>query len=139
MLFFWGVISFLLLIGLMSDEVLITINIHATYFLISNTHALYFAGIFLSFIGLIYFTIHKLKIVLIKWITIVHTLFTIIGTIFFLHPISLIQTKQYQGFPDIPVNINTELVLALMLIVGIQVLLLINISLGLFRKKKSIQ
>lgn len=138
---FWGAIIILLITNFIKKSELegsvLDINIHDTYFVVAHSHATYMACFFLAFIGLIYFTLNIFKLVLRTWLTIAHTLITVVGTLFLMYPISLIPMKQYEGFPTMPADLNTEIILVLLLIAAVQILLLLNISIGLIKKYNS--
>lgn len=140
-LIFWGCIPVLLLIGLIqNDEVkerAIDIAIHDTYFVIAHYHFIKFICYFFLVLGLIYFGLKSLKIELNKTLNTFHTLLTILITFFILYPFNVFKTKQYEGIPKFPEDLNLEISLAGIILLLVQLIFVINIVVSVIRNKKS--
>lgn len=76
---FLGLIVVLLLYGFYKGNEAISVNIHATYFVISWKHLMILVSFFCGILALGYFGMLKLNFVLINWMTVSHVLISLIG------------------------------------------------------------
>ena len=76
---FLGLIIVLLLYGFYKGNEAISINIHATYFVISWKHLMILISFICGILALGYFGMLKLNFVLINWMTVSHVLISLIG------------------------------------------------------------
>lgn len=138
-LIFWGAIPLLILISFIRktemESSALDINIHDTYFVIAHSHFTFITCLFIVFIGLIYYFLYKSKRELNPWLTLVHSLVTILAALFLMYPFHLMKTEQYEGFPTMSSDINVEIVIALLVMVFIQMILLVNVIFSFLRKK----
>ncbi len=78
---FIGLIVILLSFGFYKRMETIDINIHDTYFVTSWMYGMIVISFIYGLLGLIYFTLLKLKFKPINWMTVLHVLISIIGLI----------------------------------------------------------
>lgn len=76
---FLGLIVVLLIYGFYKGNEAISINIHATYFVISWKHLMILISFICGILALGYFGMLKLNFVLINWMTVSHVLISLIG------------------------------------------------------------
>jgi len=136
---FWGAIPLLLLISFIRkiemESSALDINIHDTYFVIAHSHFTLLVSVLIAFLGFIYFLSNKLKIILNVWLNLIHTLITIFGTLFISYPFTIVLGEQGSRFTDRVAYENAAIVIVILILVGCQLLLLINLILGILKKR----
>ena len=139
--FFWGSIPIVFLLGWIQTVELsdsgLDINIHDTYFVIAQFDLSVMIAVCLFILGLVYFTFKKLRIELKKWLNLVHTVITLLGTFYIAYPFDIFVASQPEGFPKYPADLNMEITIAIIVVVSIQLVLLINIGMSLLKKRAS--
>lgn len=142
---FWIVSVLIILVGLVLDNYpnsILDINIHDTYFVISNYHASIILFLFYFLTGFGYWIIQKvLNKQLVKYLTIFHSVI-LIGSFFFYWIVVLIgkfnlNDRTYNYSDDFEL-INIVLISELFLILFIATpIYIINLLIGIFRKSKT--
>ena len=138
-LLFLTLIVILLSFGFYKRNETIDINIHDTYFVISWMYALIIISFIYGLLGLIYFTLLKLKFKLINWVTITHVLVSIIG-LFAIFILSKLIRESVPGdftklIDDIDFNqkIGFGIWFSVFTVIGIQLLFFINVIYALIK------
>ena len=78
-LLFFMVVPILLVVGLISRDSLLDINVHDTFYVISHRHLTLLFSVIFGVIGLGYWSVYKLKGRLTKWMTLTHIILTFGG------------------------------------------------------------
>ena len=73
------VVPILLVVGLISRDLLLDINVHDTFYVISHRHLTLLFSVIFGVIGLGYWSVYKLKGRLTKWMTLTHIILTFGG------------------------------------------------------------
>ena len=73
------VVPILLVVGLISGDSLLDINVHDTFYVISHRHLTLLFSVIFGVIGLGYWSVYKLKGRLTKWMTLTHIILTFGG------------------------------------------------------------
>lgn len=135
-LFFIGIL-FLISSFFLFRKNIFNLNIHATYYVIRGTDLLRFSSGFIVMLATIYFIMDKLNINLNQILTYIHlltTIFLVILIIYFFYKIEIDQNKIVNIFEaKKQTDYNLLLVKTLILIVGFQILLILNIIVSLFK------
>ncbi len=124
----------MILIGVLSGDTTLDINVHDTYFIISHLHLSVLISILFGIMGFGYWVIQRSGRKLSKWLNWTHILLTFGGIL-----VVLILSRFYsQKFADYEFNMAlTQIInlIILLIIIG-QLVFPINIVYGLLRKKK---
>ena len=134
-LIFWAIIPLVVVYGFFNKGEILDINIGDTYFLITNSALIITISFFIAIQSCIYFLSEKFNLVLNRKLNFIHTIITLVGLLLFLFPINIFKAPQYEGFPKFPEELNTEMTLALITVVFVQILLVINLIIGLTKRK----
>ncbi|RKR11754.1 hypothetical protein C8C82_3819 [Flavobacterium sp. 81] len=142
---FWITAILILIIGFIlstDPESTLDINIHATYFVIANYHLtiLLFTSYFLM--GLGYWLVQKLlKKQLVKPLTIIHSVI-LLGS-FIIYWIAFFYGKLFLQNPEFPLFFDSRQLMNIILVDEVLLIMfvatpiyIINLLIGLFRKKK---
>lgn len=126
-----------LFIGLLTINKNLDIQLHDTYFVISNFHLGIFFGLTFGLIGLGYWNINKMNGDLLKSLSWIHVGLTIGGTLLILIFTSAADANSaMQGDYQSYKNINLALSGAIFIFVLSQPIYLINLFTGFYRRKK---
>ena len=131
-------IIFLLSILVQNDT--LDVNIHDTYYVISNFHVSILLTLLLSLIAFGYWMMIKADRRLNKWLNLSHILLTL-GSLLVPYTywiISLNFNSDSTVFNDYNSNLNTLLIFVIASIILGQIIFLINIVIGLLLKKRKI-
>jgi heme/copper-type cytochrome/quinol oxidase subunit 1 len=138
---FWFVAVIILLIGFLSPNSTLDINVHDTYFVIANFDVAITLFIFYFFNGFGYWSVQKvLKKQLEKYLTLIHTSI-LIGS-FVIYWLVLLYCKLFISNPSFPLFdesllINLTLLYEFILIIFVALpVYIINLLIGIFKKKK---
>ena len=139
-LIFWLSIPAILFIGITNWNGLLDLNIHDTYYVIASPHVAFLISILFLLIGLGYWLMGSFNLPLSKWLTLIHMVITIDGSII-MWIASLVYTKPVQDpdnivYDDSLATLNAIYVIGFMVILIGQLIFLINMGSGLLRKQK---
>ena len=132
-LIFLLAIPIIMLIGILSGDAVLDINIHDTYFVITHLHFEILISILFGIIGIGYWIMLKTGRKLSKWLNWTHIGLTFGGTL-----LVRILTKFYRPeFLEYEFNNNLTLIISLIILLMIigQLIFPINIIYGLTKKK----
>jgi len=127
-------IPIIMIIGFISGEAVLDINVHDTYYVITYIHLTTLISILFGIIGLGYWIMLKANRKLSKWLNWTHIGLTFGGTI-----IILILAQLYRKeIMEYEFNNNLTLIITLIILLMIlgQIIFPINIIYGLIKKKK---
>lgn len=125
-----------MLIGILSGEAVLDINVHDTYYVIANLHLAILISIFFGIIGIGYWIMLKADRKLSKWLNWTHIGLTFGGIL-----VVWILTKFYRTeFMEYEFNNNLTLIITLIILFMIigQIIFPINIIYGLIKRKHKI-
>ena len=129
---FWICIPLIVLIGMLEGgSAAIDINVHDTYFIIAAFHMAILNSILFGIIGFGYWLMQRFNRVLSKWLNWAHIILTL-GGLVILWIISWIRSN---SIPDSFDTLNMVAVITVLVIIFGQILYLINIFIGLFKKR----
>jgi len=141
---FWIVTVLIIIIGIVQNnnpKVFLDINIHDTYYVMSNFDSTIFISVCFFLMGTGYWIVQKLfKKKLVRFLTLIHSII-LIGS-FFLYWIIFFYNRRTQIDSNFPLfddfqSVNIVLVSELFLIVFIATpIYIINLLIGIFRKSK---
>ena len=136
-LIFWFLIPIMLLIGKVRGTDMIDINIHDTYFVITESQSWYLVSILFGIIGLGYWIMIKFKRRLSKILNSIHIVLTVLG--FLAIWVSRLIFTDWIINSDDPLHgglatFNLIRVILILLIIGGQLIYLINLTIALIRK-----
>jgi len=132
---FWSFIPIVVIYGFFNRGKVIDINIHDTYILITNSALIITLSFFLAVLSCIYFLTNRFQLPLNRILSYIHTVITFLGLLLFLFPINILKTPQFEGLPILPEELATEMILALLIVISVQILLIINLIIGLINKR----
>ncbi|MFS4469707.1 cbb3-type cytochrome c oxidase subunit I [Maribacter sp. 2210JD10-5] len=127
-----------MLVGILSRDATLDINIHDTYFIIGYLHLAVLISIFFGLIGLGYWIMHKMNKRLSMWLNWTHILLTIGGLIvLFMTPYFSFTFKDQSAFPlfDELERKNLIMISTISLMIIAQFIYLINLIIGMFRTR----
>lgn len=136
-LLFWFSIPIIIFIGFIDRNGLLDINIHDTYFVITNIHLAILISIIFGLIGLGYWIMQETNRKLSKWLNLIHVGFTIGGSLCILILLQLFRQPKTETFLsdlDYNTNLNMAMLMAASVLVFGQVFYLFNILNGLIKK-----
>lgn len=135
-LFFFGLIPIFILLGLLSGDKILNINIDYIYFDILYLHFYLFSAIFFAMIGINYFSLHWAEKPPKKWLTIIHISLQIIALLllFTNNNWNWIGEKSQEGILNITDNSSIIIVLAFLIFLLSAFVHLINFFTSLFLK-----
>ncbi|WP_299665609.1 hypothetical protein [uncultured Polaribacter sp.] len=136
-LFFFGLVPIFILIAFLSGDETIDINIHATYFIITNYHLYLFSAVFFAMIGINYFSLDWTEKPPNKWLTSIHILLQLIALFLLLtkHLWNWIGNQSYEGIQMINDNSNIVIFFSILIFFLSVFFHLINFFTSLFLKK----
>lgn len=132
-LIFLLAIPIITLIGILSGDAMLDINVHDTYYVIAYLHLAILISILFGIIGIGYWIMQKADRKLSKWLNWIHIGLTFGGTL-----IVWILTKFYRTeIMEFEFNNNLTLIITLIILLVIvgQLIFPINIIYGLIKKK----
>lgn len=142
---FWIVAVLIIMIGIVQNnnpKVFFDINIHDTYYVMSNFDSTIFISVCFFLMGAGYWIVQKLfKKKLVRFLTLVHSII-LMGS-FLLYWIIFFFNRRTQIDPNFPLlydfqSVNIVLVSELLLIVFVATpIYIINLLIGIFRKSKT--
>ena len=127
-------IPFLILIGILSGDAVLDINVHDTYYVIAYLHLAILISILFGIIAIGYWIMLKTDRKLSKWLNWTHIGLTFGGTL-----VVWILTKFYRTeFMEYEFNNNLTLIITLIIVLMVvgQLIFPINIIYGLIKKKE---
>ncbi len=135
-LLFWGIVPFLIVLGLYKNQHTLDLNIHDTYYVISQYYVAIGFALIAGLIGLIYFVLIRIKIKLSNTLNTIHWILTLVGIILLIDIFGLFFSdlfieKRYYTTTQIP-NLNIFYYI-LMIFIG-QIIFLINIIKGFLHR-----
>ena len=132
-LIFLLAIPIIMLIGILSGDSMLDINVHDTYYVIACLHFAILISILFGIIGMGYWLMQKANIKLSKWLNSTHIGLTFGGTIavWILSRFYRTEIMEYE-FNN---NLTLIITLTIMLMILGQILFPINIIYGLVKKK----
>lgn len=133
-LIFLLAIPIIMLIGILSGDTMLDINVHDTYYVIAYLHLAILVSILFVIIGIGYWIMQKAGRKLSKWLNWTHIGLTFGGTL-----VVWILTKFYRTeIMEYEFNNNLTLIITLVVLLMIigQIIFPINIIYGLTKKKK---
>lgn len=134
-LFFLLAIPIIMLIGILSEDTVLDMNVHDTYYVMAYLHLAILISILFGIIGIGYWFMHKTDRKLSKWLNWIHVGLTFGGTL-----LVWILTKFYRT-ELMEYTFNNKLTLMITLIVVLmivgQLIFPINIIYGLIKKKNT--
>ena len=133
-------IPLIILTGILSEDSVLDINIHDTYFVIAHLHLAILISILYGLIGLGYWIVQKANRKLSKSLNLIHVVLTIGGLIaIFGIPYLLFESTEESVFPlfEQMERQNSMLIMIILLILFGQLVYLVNITVGIFRKNKT--
>ncbi len=136
-LVFFLSIPIIMLIGVLNGYSTLDINIHDTYFVVAHLHLAILISILFGIIGCTYWAIQKANGKLSKWLNLIHIVLTIGGLVaIFTVPPLLFAYNTESNFPlyDNLILKNLILISMFFLMMFGQLIYLINITIGIFRK-----
>lgn len=125
-----AIIIFVIGLFFKNSENTIDINIHDTYFVITTFHFAILISIVLFLIGLIYYVFSKLKTLLVKSLTVLHTVITILCfPIYFFGSLYFSKTKLDSNFSLFDDDLNQNIFISIILIIFFlaQIILILNL------------
>ena len=137
-IYFWlsALIIFILGLFTFSDKnAVIDINIHDTYYIIHIFHLITLISLLYFILGSIYWMFKKLKIPLIKNLSLIHLFITIGGLLIYFLLMTLFKddTEIEPGIYNESSTLGTLLIILFFLIVFAQLLFLLNIIIGFIK------
>jgi len=138
-LIFWILIPIVILIGFLNKEKTFHLNIHASYYIISQLWISVLISLLFGLIGIGYYLIITTNRKLYTWMTIIHVATTLLGfVIILLLPyinFGVDATTPLHLFDEEVMQTRVKICMFLLLILG-QVIYILNISIASFRKKR---
>ncbi|WP_264553655.1 hypothetical protein [Flavobacterium sp. N2038] len=137
---FLAVIIIVLSFGFYKGSEDIDINIHDTYIIISYKHLAILLSLIYGLFALLYFGLSKMKFTLFSWMTIFHVSVSIIGLFVIFGLSKLIRESEPGDMTSFLNNINFNekigygMGFSIVLIIGAQILFLINVTYALIKK-----
>jgi len=128
-------IPIIMLIGILSGDAVLDINVHDTYYVIAYLHLAILISILFGIIGIGYWIMQKVDRKLSKWLNWTHIGLTFGGTL-----VVWILTKFYRTeIMEYEFNNNLTLIITLIVLLMVfgQIIFAVNIIYGLIKKKKS--
>lgn len=117
------------------EDAVIDINYHDTYYVTSYDNYVSIASLAFFILAFIYFVLRVAKIKLNRSLNTIHTITSFLSALFILFPFSFFPSQKIGGFPEQVENLNTEMGLMILLFIGIQILLVINIGFSIIKKR----
>ena len=138
-IFLWLSIPFMIIIGYADANENIDINIHDTYYVITNGHLLGFLCLYFAVLGLIYWAMIRSGLKPIGWMTITHLICTI-DTLFFIWLISVFDWFTYSGPEYVHIQGKQVMVMVYCLLLFLlgQVIFVLNLLITLIFRKSEI-
>lgn len=138
-LLFWVFAPLLLFFGVLEiGGSALDINVHDTYFVISNLHLCILISIYFGIVGLIYWWLKRRKRKLNKWLKLFHIIITI-GGVLLLFPLVYYLFNSIQSSYAVNLEkyyyLNLIIFVISILVLFGQLLFLINVLLGVFKSK----
>ncbi|MDF0708480.1 cbb3-type cytochrome c oxidase subunit I [Flagellimonas okinawensis] len=122
-----------MLFGILSEDAVLDINVHDTYYVITYLHLAILLSVFFLMIGVVYWVMHKENGPLSRWLTWIHIALTFGG------PIVIWVLSQFYrtGIMEHGFNSNLTIIINLILLLAIigQILFPLNIIYGITKKK----
>lgn len=137
-LIFLLTIPIIMLIGIVSGDAALDINVHDTYYVIAYLHLATLISILFGIIGIGYWVMIKADRKLSKWLNLVHILTTIGGLILILIISELYrEPKTDTILSDFDFNQNLDIIIFIILLITIfgQIIYPINIIRGIIKKR----
>ncbi len=131
-LIFWISIPIIILFGILSNKVL-DVNIHDTYYTMSYYHIAIVFAILFGFVGFGYWLMKKFKRKLSKWLNLTH-IFLTFGSILIAYIYSNVYSEPKFPLFDDDYRLSLVRIIVMFIILFAQIIYLINISIGIFRK-----
>ena len=133
-------IPLIMLIGILSGEADLDINVHDTYYVISYLHLAILISILFAIISIGYWIMLKTNRKLSKWFNLTHIILTI-GGLISLFGISILPSdSNYDSssliFDDLAMESLLRTLIILLMIFG-QLIYIINLIIGIFRTRKT--
>jgi heme/copper-type cytochrome/quinol oxidase subunit 1 len=136
---YWIGISFIVILSFIKREELkvsaIDINIHDTYFVAARDQITIMYCFFLAVLALIYFICQRLKLPMNQKLSWIHSLTSILGMTYILFPFALFSNSEANRFSAEITDLNTYIVIMLLLVFFCQILLPINIVCAILKKR----
>jgi hypothetical protein len=133
-----GLIVFFLSFGVANDSV--DIHFHDTYIVITYRPIIWAFAIFLMALGIVYRICHVILFsAYLSWIHIVTTILVLGFIISFIFTLNTYSGGMPRRYLDITASVPTKYSWSLFILLIAQLLLLLNILLGLLKKKKAIK
>ncbi|KJD33296.1 hypothetical protein PK35_05410 [Tamlana nanhaiensis] len=139
-LIFLIAIPVLLLVGILSEDASLNINVHDTYFVISFYHLSKLTAILFGIIGFGYWIMRKTNRKLSKWLNYIHIGLTFGGIILIFMLSQLYREPKAENILlDFRFNQNLELIILIILLITVigQVIYPINLINGICKKAKN--
>ena len=136
-LIFWISIPILILLAFIHSDNYLDINVYDTMLVISYRHIMYSILILFGILGFGYWLMNRFKFQLSKWLNSIHIIITIGGFLIMLI-MALIYREPHNELENLYSNsltINSVLVILILIIILGQIIYLINIFIGLLRKR----
>jgi cytochrome c oxidase subunit 1 len=126
-----------ILFGILSGNDVLDINVHDTYYVIAYNQLANLSAFIFGILGIVYWILLKSRIRLFKGLNFTHILLTF-GSLLFAYIYSLISFSESE-FPlfDETSKVLVIQTIALILVTLGQLIFLINVIIGLFRKRKT--
>ena len=145
-IYYWLISIFFILLSaywfwLKSNDAIIDINVHDTYYVIHNSHISILLAVIYAFLGLVYYILRLTKVILIKCLTNIHSILSLgIIPIYFIGYF-ILSTRKHSQFPffdDTSSLMGFSLIIWLIFLIT-QLILMINLIISLakllFNKK----
>ena len=139
-LIFWGSIPILMLVGILYGDSVLYFNVHDTYFVIAYLHVALLIAVFFGILGIGYWMVHRTNRKLSKWLSMVHLVLTLGGLIALFGVPNLLDDRTaaspFPVFDQLERQNLMVMGITILLLVG-QLLYLVNLTIGIFRKNKT--
>ncbi|MEK8180399.1 hypothetical protein WMW71_08590 [Flavobacterium buctense] len=127
----------LLLIGFVKSEETFDINVHDTYFIILQNHLYWLFTLLLFFFFIIYLTLDKIRLHLLKMLTKIHIYGTLLLTVGIFFPYDLLFTSSNFLLVDDSQSTNVYRSFCVLFFLIAQVLFIINIFVAIIKKLRN--
>ncbi len=136
---FWVLIPLMMIYGFFQGDETLDINIHDTYYVIIKLQIWYFLSHIFAIFGILYWLLIFFNRKIIRRLTSIHVFTTIIGILLLTIISPLFAKEAFQIVDNREENILITESIVLFIIIIAQVLFLINLSIGLYKKNEVFQ
>lgn len=137
-LYFWSIALLLIAFSIYSytiEDAVLDINVHDTYFIIHYSHILQLLAIIYAVLGFIYWLLNQLKVTLLKFLTLIHSIISILIIPIYILGYYLIDFFFKPKFPLFDDTSNHHVFTTIIVFIGLisQLFFILNLVTSLFK------